>query len=904
MKNDTVVVRIARDKHLQLGKSKNLKMTWDAFCKMFASPMRSSENFETYQNADAESRNRLKRINGWYLGGHTEKGVRRKAAIRERDLVILDLDVLSPDFFDKIKKGLPGILPYEYLGYTTRSHSPKGPKLRLHFLLSKPIEAEKYPAISRLIAHKIDPAMDAVDDISFRVAQMMFMPTASADQDFHSWRNPGVPLDPDSLLSEWGGDWTDHNELPHSKTRGSKRPTAEKAEDPWEKTGPIGAFCRAWPIPEAIDQFIRGTYTPSDIPSEKPRYTYVPGTTANGAVVEDDGRFLYSHHGSDPCSDTLVNSFDLIRIHLFGDKDGDTDGQDVKGLPSYQAMMKLVLNDDRTKDELLAEEIGIIEGFESLDPLKPESDVAAEIRNLFKDPEDDEDDELLAGLPPYPGTAKPPKVRSKWWRSLELTPTNQIKCTLPNISKILLSDASLYGIIARNLFNGHICAKGSFQSNLESVFPIFVPDPEDGLAWTNDHDIAVRTLLEEQRKKGVGGYGMRVPDRDVAAGIRRASFEWRYHPIIDRLLALPKWDGKKRVERLWIDYLGTADSPYHRETAKQFLTGAIARLYWPGHKFDFIPIIGGSQGRRKSTFVSVLFYDKWSRELTVEMTTNKDSVEQMLGVWCLELAELASMSYGAIEAQKAFVSRTQDRVRLAYERRMQTFPRQCVFCGTSNPTEYLKDDENRRYWPIDVIADPIDTDLLESERDQIWSEALRLYAALCRQGNYRKLTFGLTGEALEEALYRQAAARTETRNDEYRAVIESWLERPTPVSIILGDNDFGRLCQEDQVGLRVKTCTQQIRDHILLELGIAPKDRQGLERVISSLMNRMPGWSRPEYGQGSAKSDKIIIPGFGKRRGWILMKATRHELRQGYKPCRDEISELFYEVPKAKTGGY
>ena len=98
------------------------------------------------------------------------------------------------------------------------------------------------------------------------------------------------------------------------------------------KRGVIGAFCRTYSVTQAMERFIPGMYGETDISG---RYTYTGGSTAGGAIVYDGDRFLYSHHATDPCSGLLVNAFDLVRLHKYGDLDGDAkEGTPVSKLPS------------------------------------------------------------------------------------------------------------------------------------------------------------------------------------------------------------------------------------------------------------------------------------------------------------------------------------------------------------------------------------------------------------------------------------------------------------------------------------------------------------------------------------------------------------------------------------------
>ena len=116
---------------------------------------------------------------------------------------------------------------------------------------------------------------------------------------------------------------------------------------------------------------------------------------------------------------------------------------------------------------------------------------------------------------------------------------------------------------------------------------------------------------------------------------------------------------------MFIDYLGTEDHPYYRETAELICLASVARIYYPGHKFDFAPIISGDQGIRKSTFIKTLFGHERVGELSTHLADQKTAVEQMLGKLCLELGELAAMRKSESEDTKAFMVIEVDRVRLS-----------------------------------------------------------------------------------------------------------------------------------------------------------------------------------------------------------------------------------------------
>jgi energy-coupling factor transporter ATP-binding protein EcfA2 len=157
--------------------------------------------------------------------------------------------------------------------------------------------------------------------------------------------------------------------------------------------------------------------------------------------------------------------------------------------------------------------------------------------------------------------------------------------------------------------------------------------------------------------------------------------------------------------------------------------GAGARVVIPGIKFDYMLILEGPQGIGKSTLVKTLA-GKWYTAISLT-DTDKDTIDAMLGAWIIENEEMVCFSKQDIERVKAFISRSTDRVRLAYDRRSKDFPRQSIFIGTINPTgdsDYLKDSTgNRRFWPI--VCAKVDIEWLKENRDQLFAEAVACFKA-------------------------------------------------------------------------------------------------------------------------------------------------------------------------------
>lgn len=199
-----------------------------------------------------------------------------------------------------------------------------------------------------------------------------------------------------------------------------------------------------------------------------------------------------------------------------------------------------------------------------------------------------------------------------------------------------------------------------------------------------------------------------------------------YHPIRS-YLKQSTWDKKPRLDTWLSLYCGVQDTPLVRAQGRCFLIAAVARVMYPGSKVDTALIFVGKQGARKSSAFKVLAVDpEWFSDSHLDMSS-KEGYQSLNGVWIYELAELDSIRHRDASTIKAFLSGTQDKYRPPYGRRVGIFPRQCVFVGTTNKEEFLRDETgDRRFWPVRV-GDTLDTEGLALVRDQLWAEAYFRY---------------------------------------------------------------------------------------------------------------------------------------------------------------------------------
>lgn len=199
----------------------------------------------------------------------------------------------------------------------------------------------------------------------------------------------------------------------------------------------------------------------------------------------------------------------------------------------------------------------------------------------------------------------------------------------------------------------------------------------------------------------------------------------RWHPVRAYLESLD-WDGTPRLDQ-WLRQAFDASGPtnYLAAVGRKVLCAAVARVYEPGCKFDYMLVLEGNQGEGKSMSLAMLASQSWFTDGLGDIH-NKDVVDQMTGKWVIEIAELAAIKGRENEAIKSFLSRQVDRVRISYGRRSQDYPRQSIFVGSTNAKEYFSDETgNRRYWPVSVGS--ANRSWLRQNRDQLWAEAKYRY---------------------------------------------------------------------------------------------------------------------------------------------------------------------------------
>ena len=744
---------------------KNKSLRWSELLDRMEAVTRTPETVAEYKAMGRDQQSDIKDVGG-FVGGYCNNGSR--SDIRHRSILCLDADFATPGLWDDWL-WLQG---YAAAVYSTHKHTPANPRLRLVVPLSRNVTPEEYQAVGRRVA--ADLGIDQFDDTSYQPQRMMYWPSASIDGEYVFQYCDGPFLDPDHVLATYH-DWRDVSSWPMS-SRVSEviKKAAAKQKDPLEKPGLIGAFCRAYfPIEAAIEEFV-----PAYTPGGDGRYTFAGGSTAVGVVVYDD-RFTYSHHATDPASLQLLNAWDLVRVHRFGDLDADSDpGTAVSSLPSYKAMTEFASADDRVKVQLVSDRMA-----------DAQEDFAADIP--VGDTEDD------------------------WKKKLRFTDKGAIASTIENVAVILNGDPALAGCVGFNEMTHSIVVRRSLPWRAGSAERL----------WTDADDAGLRYYLERV-------YGLSGKDK-IFDGLNVVAEANRFHPVRDYLEACT-WDGQPRLETLLVDYLGAVDTPYTRAVTRKALVAAVARIYRPGCKFDYMLTLRGRQGLGKSALIAKLGGEWFSDSFTTMQ--GKDAYEQALGVWLVEVGELAGMRKAEAEIIKQYISKQTDRFRPAYGRRIQEFPRQCIFIGTTNESTFLRDQTgNRRFWVVDTPNKPernMWDDLTPETVRLIWGEAVALF----RKGESLFLPPELETDARKvQELYEEEDPRI--------GIVAAYLERLLPEGWDSKDLYARRQWlegSEQGTVQRSNVCHFEIWAEAL---GQNPDKLDAYEvKRLRSIMEKIPGW--------------------------------------------------------------
>lgn len=266
-------------------------------------------------------------------------------------------------------------------------------------------------------------------------------------------------------------------------------------------------------------------------------------------------------------------------------------------------------------------------------------------------------------------------------------------------------------------------------------------------------------------------YSIDFAEDKILKMVMHQAYEESYHPI-RTMIERKKWDGVPRVDTLLIDYLGADDTKYTRSVTRKTLLGAVARVYEPGCKFDTVLTLMGGQGLGKSELCKRLGGEYYNP--SIGKLKDDEDKKKLQGSWICELEELEALKKSTTGEAKAFISTPIDYYRASYGKVVEPHPRQCIFIGTTNDAEFLKDSTgNRRFWPVVVGKNKKKRNLFEDMTSelvqQLWAETKYYYDE---------------GEPLildeEDAATALIFQEAHTEEDPYQGLVEQFMEKPIP----------------------------------------------------------------------------------------------------------------------------
>lgn len=394
----------------------------------------------------------------------------------------------------------------------------------------------------------------------------------------------------------------------------------------------------------------------------------------------------------------------------------------------------------------------------------------------------------------------------------------KIRQCAENVFRVIENDSAISGKIKADDFNHSIMYFGQLPWKVEGdVFG----------EWKESDDAELRNYLDIH-------YGLNTKTH-YEDGFLISVSRNRFNPLTAYLDAL-EWDGVHRAETILPDYLGAEKSEYTAGVTHTFLQGMIHRAYNPGCKFDLMLILVGDQGIGKSTFFKYLACnDDWyDGNFNFRSTDSKSVVEHMTGKWVLEMGEMATLKKDSVsaDAMKSFITNQSDVYRVPFAKRPENRKRQCVFCGTSNDINFLKDRTgNRRYLPIDVHIERATKNIFDEKTaredfKQVIAEAVHYYKSHPDE-------LPIMSESLVKLAEKMQAEHLE--EDSWTTIIQDYLDNTQRSRV-------NALC------LWVEAFNKDKADLRRAEIG----------RILTIMRKDIKGWHEtgkgrcPDYGNGAA----------------------------------------------------
>ena len=743
---------------------KNSEVSWKQLEERLSVPVRTPETMDEYRKARKDDRLKIKDVGGFVGGplkrGSDKDGRRTKNSFIGRGLMSIDIEapaqsgrIIEAADLEKIYGALDA-LGCAYIAHSTHSSRPDNIRIHVIIPLSRLAEEDEYAAATLKVSDGI--GFDYIDPTCVQTARLMFWPSIPKDAEYIFRSVEGEALDLDTKLAEYI-DWRDASQWPGA-SEGMRRSMRRKGitgtvtdgrlQDPTMKGGWVGAFCKVYSIDDAITAF--------GLPYRKTgnnRYTYEYGSSQNGAVCYDD-RWLYSNHATDPCSLQCCNAFDLVRIHKFGDLDATSTAETpVNRLQSYARMEELCAADKEVSTERAKQQMAGFEACPVFEPSEkkkddPAENTAFEAVDIFADEE----------------PASPEKDAS-WILKADRKKSGEVIAT-PNTYTVILKNDRRFQKGGRSIFAYDAF---SLRKSVIAPLPWSKEDERFPHEWSDADTSSLTVWMSEN-------YQLHTGKSMLQDAVDTIFTENTFHPVRSWLESLPEWDGVKRAEKVFIDFLGCEDNELNRTISRKHLTAAVKRVFEPGCKYDQVLVFVGPEGVGKSEIIKRLAHG-WSTDSAIPVG-EKDAYQNLPGNWLIEMGELSDYETKSSSMYKNFIAASIDKYRPSYGRETISVPRQCVLFGTTNEDAFLKGlTGNRRFWVMETGERSAErlNDIFSGKLDTmvplIWAEAYHYYK------EREQLTLPWT---LELQMRELQDAHNNEYSDDNRNIIEDYILTDKP----------------------------------------------------------------------------------------------------------------------------
>ncbi|HSQ87749.1 MAG TPA: hypothetical protein VLM92_02890, partial [Romboutsia sp.] len=334
---------------------KNYEIPFTKLIEKLSKTKYTNETYNDYLNLPKEQQDNIKDVGG-FVGGYLIDGKRSKKTVKHRRLLTLDVDYGYSGMMEFIEMSTE----FNTLMYSTHKHNNQNERFRIVIPLSRKVDAIEYEAIGRKVAFEF--GIDYFDDSTYDPCRLMYFPSTSKDGQFKFIHIDENYLDVEKYLNKYT-DYKDKTLWPMSYRKNKiTNIDKEKQQNPLQKQGIIGAFCKTYNIHEVIEKYLKHVYEPT---IDKNRYTYKEGTSHGGLIVYEDCLFAYSHHSTDPCCNKLCNAFDLVKNHKFKNLNEEKAFENMVELVSQDKDVIKILGQESLK--IAQSEFGYIDAQENVE---------------------------------------------------------------------------------------------------------------------------------------------------------------------------------------------------------------------------------------------------------------------------------------------------------------------------------------------------------------------------------------------------------------------------------------------------------------------------------------------------------------------------------------------------------